>query len=144
MKKLIVVLVMLVSFVGYGQQVKADKEVLEALLLEFLANVSAPSMHDRFWADDLVYTSSSGRRYGKEKIMAGLSGQPAVIDPDLPKYGAEDVRIRVFGEMAVVDFTLVSSVNEVVNQRFLNSGTFIKRNGTWQVINWQATTKAAD
>lgn len=43
-----------------------DRAVLEALLNRFLAGASVNDVatHDRFWADDLVYTSSNGTRLG--------------------------------------------------------------------------------
>lgn len=39
-----------------------DYEILENLLHEFLigASVNDYETHDRFWADDLIYTSSNG------------------------------------------------------------------------------------
>ena len=64
--------------------------------------------------------------------------------PDDPKtvYTAEDIRIQQYGDTAVVAFRLVSTTEiggakQVAN--LLNSGTFVKRNGKWQVVNWQST-----
>jgi hypothetical protein len=51
------------------------------------------------------------------------------------------VRIMQYGDTAVVAFVLVGkSANET--KRYLNSGTFIRKNGQWQAVNWQATIKA--
>jgi hypothetical protein len=63
-------------------------------------------------------------------------GDPATV------YTAEDVRIQQYGNTAIVAFRLVGTTQrngriEVGN--FLNSGTFLKRKGKWQVVNWQAT-----
>jgi ketosteroid isomerase-like protein len=57
-------------------------------------------------------------------------------------YSAEEIRIQQYGDTAVVAFRLVGTTvkdgkTEVAN--FLNSGTFLRRNGKWQVVNWQAT-----
>ena len=43
---------------------------LEQLLDEFLqgASVNDAEMHDRFWAEDLIYTSSAGERTTKAGI----------------------------------------------------------------------------
>ena len=64
--------------------------------------------------------------------------------PTDPKtiYTAEDVRIQQYGDTAIVAFRLVSTTEtggtrHVAN--LLNSGTFVKRNGKWQVVNWQST-----
>ena len=57
-------------------------------------------------------------------------------------YSAEDIRIQQYGKTAIVAFRLVGTTTqagktEVAN--YLNSGTLLKRNGKWQVVNWQAT-----
>ena len=46
-----------------------DAPELTKLLHEFLAGASRDdaAMHDRFWAEDLIYTGSSGRRIGKDE-----------------------------------------------------------------------------
>ena len=117
-----------------------DENQLNELLDAFLAgaSVSDPDIHDRFWAEDLVYTSSSGARFGKAEIMAGLetSGETAASGP---VYEARDTHIRVFGTTATLTFTLVASDPEGGVTRYYNSGFFQKREGQWQAIVWQAT-----
>ena len=51
-------------------------------------------------------------------------------------------RIQQYGDTAVVAFRLVATTDSggtkyVAN--LLNSGTFVKREGKWQVVNWQST-----
>lgn len=122
-----------------------EAPALTALLKEFLAGASAndAATHDRFWADDLVYTGSGGRRVGKAEIMKDVRSAPPP-KPDDPKvsYGAEDIRIQQYGTTAIVAFRLVATTvhgdtAEVAS--YLNSGTFLKRGGRWQVVCWQAT-----
>lgn len=122
-----------------------DAKKLTALLKEFLAGaaVNDTAAHGRFWAEDLVYTGSSGRRVGKADIMKDVRSAPPPRpgDPAI-SYGAEDVRVQQFGGTAVVTFRLVATTvhgdtTDVAN--FLNSGTFLKRDGRWQVVSWQAT-----
>ncbi len=126
-------------------QTAPDAAELTKLLNEFLAGASRndPAMHDRFWAEDLIYTRSAGRRTTKAEIMRDLKSAPAP-KPDDPKivYTAEDIRIQQYGDTAIVAFRLVGTtetdgVRQV--QHLLNSGTFLKRNGQWQVVNWQST-----
>ncbi|MGI5310053.1 hypothetical protein [Rheinheimera sp. WS51] len=57
-------------------------------------------------------------------------------------YSSEDVSIMQYSDTAVVAFVLVGR-SGAKTQRYLNSGTFVKRNGQWQAVNWQATIKAA-
>ncbi|HEY2962515.1 MAG TPA: nuclear transport factor 2 family protein [Pyrinomonadaceae bacterium] len=126
-------------------QAAPDAAELTKLLNEFLAGASRndPAVHERFWADDLIYTRSAGRRVSKADIMRDLRAAPEP-KPDDPKtvYTAEDVRIQQYGNTAIVAFRLVATT-EVEGttqvQNLLNSGTFLKRNGKWQVVNWQST-----
>jgi ketosteroid isomerase-like protein len=79
----------------------------------------------------------------KALLMKNLRSAPAP-KPDDPKtvYSAEDVQIHQYGDAAVVAFRLVATTTkngstEVSN--YLNTGTFIKRNGRWQAVAWQST-----
>lgn len=122
-----------------------DAGELERLLEYFLDGASRNdiAVHERFWADGLVYTRSAGVRTDKAEILAELRKG---ADPSEPPtaYSAEDVQIRQFGDTAIVAFRLVGKVGgehpETLN--FLNTGTFLKRNGEWRAIAWQATRAA--
>src|SRR5689334_22817057 len=137
-------LVLLVTS-GVFAQTAPDAAELTKLLNDFLAGASRndPAVHDRFWADDLIYTRSAGRRVNKAEVMQDVRTAPAPKPTD-PKtvYAAEDIRIQQYGNTAVVAFRLVATTEvagttHVAN--LLNSGTFVKRNGKWQVVNWQST-----
>ena len=128
-----------------AQTAAPDAAELTRLLNEFLAGASRndPAAHERFWADDLIYTRSAGRRVSKADIMKDVREAPAP-KPDDPKtvYTAEDIRIQQYGNTAIVAFRLVASTETAGArqvQNLLNSGTFVKRNGHWQVVNWQST-----
>lgn len=118
---------------------------LTKLLEDFLAGASRndAAMHDRFWAEDLVYTGSAGRRVGKGDILKDVRSAPALKpgDPETT-FSAADVRIQQYGNAAIVAFRLVGTTErdgktDVAN--YLNTGTFLKRDGRWQVVSWQAT-----
>jgi ketosteroid isomerase-like protein len=133
----------LAPFVTLAQSDAPDGAVLRALLAEFLAHVDDPAMHDRFWADDLVYTRSAGVRIGKAELMQGMRAAPPAKPGD-PKatFSAEDVRVRQYGDTAVVAFRLVGTTRdgtETEVAEFLNTGTFVKRDGRWQAVAWQST-----
>lgn len=120
-----------------------DKQVLTELLDEFLegASYNDPDVHDRFWADDLIYTGSAGNRTTKPEIMSGMT-EPAnyEIEPQV-KYHGEEVQIKLYGSTAVVAFKLVAVDQNSMGDRseFYNTGTFVKRNGKWKAVAWQAT-----
>src|SRR5262247_3165361 len=78
-------------------QTAPDADELTKLLKEFLAGASRndAAMHDRFWAEDLIYTGSSGRRIAKQDIMRDTHSAPAAKPGDpRPTYTAEDIRIQ--------------------------------------------------
>lgn len=114
-----------------------DKQALQQLLDQFLAGAHLKAQHQRFWTDDLVYTSSSGSRFGKAEILAGFTDDAPAEAPSSVYHG-EDVDIRLLGDVAVVAFTLVGVTGDQV-QRYFNTGTFIKRNNEWRALAWQAT-----
>ncbi len=128
-----------------GLQAAPDSAELTQLLKDFLAGVSRndAAMHDRFWAEDLIYTSALGRRKGKAEIMRELHEESAAPAPDeAVTYTAEDIRIRQYATTAIVAFRLVGTTTkgettDVAN--YLNTGTFLKRDGKWQAVAWQAT-----
>ncbi len=123
-----------------------DEARLLALLDEFLAQASLDDreMHERFWAEDLIYTSSSGARFGKAAILSGLDAEPAEPDLATVRYWAEDQQVMVFGETAVVAFRLMAESRaepggEVETAQYFNTGTFRRRDDEWRAVAWQAT-----
>ena len=138
-------IVVLIVVAALQAQTPPDAAGLTALLKEFLAGASVndAQAHDRFWAEDVIYTSASGQRRNKADIMRGVRSAPARKpgDPETT-YSAEDIRIQQYAATAIVAFRLVGTTRkdgktEVAN--YLNTGAFLKRNGKWQVVSWQAT-----
>ena len=140
------VFLLLLSSAGVFAQAQAtDAAELTRLLNEFLAGAGRndAAVHERFWAEDLIYTGSSGRRVGKADIMRDVRSAPAPKAGDpATVFTAEDVRIRQYGDTAVVAFRLVGTTERdgaTEVSKFLNTGTFLKRGGRWQAVSWQAT-----
>ena len=111
----------------------------------FLAGASRSdsTAHDRFWADDLIYTGSVGRRIGKADIMRDLRSATAPKPGDpVTTFSAEDIRIQQYGSSALVAFRLVATTVDDGRSHvahYFNTGTFVKRGGAWKVVGWQAT-----
>ncbi|MDH4021475.1 MAG: SDR family NAD(P)-dependent oxidoreductase [Xanthomonadales bacterium] len=117
-----------------------DKAELTAMLHKFLGSSDQQKAHVGFWADDLVYTSSNGTRFGKADILSGFEETDAEDDGPSMAYTGEDVKVQLFGTTAVVTFQLVGTPDdgsELIN--YFNTGTFLKRDGKWQAVAWQAT-----
>ncbi len=138
---------LLFSVAYVNAQTPPDAPELTRLLNEFLSGAGRndAAVHDRFWAEDLIYTRSAGTRINKTELMKGVrSAQPAKPGDPVTVYTSEDVRIQQYGNAAVVAFKLVGTTTRSDESKsvsnHLNTGTFIKRNGRWQVVAWQATT----
>src|SRR6267142_4126353 len=125
---------------GVNAQTAPDANELTRLLNEFLAGASRNdvAVHDRFWAEDVIYTGSGGRRRIKADIMRDVRAAPAPRPGDpTTTFTAEDIRIQQYGDTAVVAFRLVGTSaadggSHVAN--YLNTGTFLKRNGQWRAV----------
>lgn len=122
---------------------------IAAMLTTFLkpAVNNTGAGHERFWADDLVYTSSAGKVLSKADIMKSFAKSDKTgsgkDDEPGPVFTAEDVLVRPYGSMAALTFRLVEHDPDGKVSYFRNSGTFLLRKGKWQAITWQATRVAA-
>jgi hypothetical protein len=145
MKLIQVAILILIATPILQAQTAPDAAELTSLLNEFLAGASRsdPAVHDRFWADDLIYTRSAGRRVSKADVMRDVRSAPAPKPGDpTTTYTAEDVRIQQYCDTAIVAFRLVGVTkngSDTQTSQNLNTGTFVKRNGKWQVVAWQST-----
>ncbi len=148
MKRLVVSMIAgLMLCASLHAQTTPDAAELTKLLNDFLAGASRNdvAMHDRFWAEDLIYTGAVGRRVGKADIMADLRKPPAPTRPTTTTtttYTAEEIRIQQYGNTAIVAFRLVATTEGSRNadvSKYFNTGTFLKRDGKWQAVAWQAT-----
>ncbi|MFT5640925.1 MAG: hypothetical protein ACI9A7_001023 [Cyclobacteriaceae bacterium] len=120
-----------------------ESKTIKNLLIEFLEKVDSKEMHERFWDENLTYTSSSGERFGKNTIMSGFESEPETQEKANSPFSAEDIAIRILDEMAILNFTLVFDKEEGKTYYF-NSGVLQKKNRKWTVINWHVTKKALD
>src|SRR5687767_15949096 len=89
-----------------------DVADITALVNDFIENADKADRHARFWASDLVYTSSAGEVTNKAEIMKGFEAAPEPADASKPaeapeRYTAEDILVRPYGDAAAVTFRLV-------------------------------------
>ena len=147
MTRVIHVLALALAVLFMQSAAASDVEEITALLQDFLANSHNEAAHERFWAEDLVYSSSAGLRFGKAEIMEGFASSGGESDeadeePGVT-YAGEDVDVRIYGDTAVVAFKLVGTPTDSTSEAevlyYFNTGTFLKRDGVWRVVAWQAT-----
>jgi Domain of unknown function (DUF4440) len=115
---------------------------LVRMVRDFLAAVpkGERQVFDSFFADDVIYTRSAGVTVDKAEILRNIDVR-AANEPGAT-YEADNFLVHTYGEMAIVNFRLVQHNNRAGKQEtnfFRNTGTFLKRNGKWQVVAWQAT-----
>lgn len=130
----------------------ATARQLTDMLNQFLADVpkNNPASYDRFFADDVIYTRNTGAVTTKADIIRGVSassGRPPRLETTTT-FSAEDVMIHEYPDVAIVAFRLVaheehSAGKPPTTTNYRDTGTFLRRNGKWQVVSWQAT-KIAD
>ena len=115
---------------------------LTQMVRDFLADVPKGDrkVFDNFFADDVIYTRSTGVTVDKAEIIKNI-GVRAANEPQAT-FEADGFTVHAYGDAAVVNFRLVMHNLADGKQQttyFRNTGTFIKRNAKWQVIAWQAT-----
>lgn len=124
-------------------QDQATAKQVEQLVRKFLADVpkNDPRVFENFFADDVIYTRATGVTVKKTDILKNIGVREA-NEPGAT-YEAENVTVHPYGNMAVINFRLVQH-NGAETNYFRNTGTFLKRNGKWQAVAWQATKEAKE
>jgi ketosteroid isomerase-like protein len=140
---IIVVVLCSMAVAGSRAQTKAGEQVT-ALLREFMAGAGSAdrAIFEKFFADDVIYTRATGVVITKADIMGNL-GKPAPASEGKSSYSAEDITVHEYGETVIVAFRLegrtVHDDGKVELAHYRNTGTFLRRNGRWQAVAWQAT-----
>jgi hypothetical protein len=130
------------SAVTMTSQDRATAKQIEQLVRHFLAEVpkNDPKLFQEFFADDVIYTRAAGVTVSKADILKNIEVR-ATNEPGAT-YDADDVTVHPYGNMAIINFRLIQHNGQNTNY-FRNTGTFLKRNGKWQAVAWQATKAAA-
>jgi len=122
----------------------ATKEKLTAMLRQFLVDAAQgnPAGFEAFFADDVIYTRSAGVVTNKAEIMKNVASLRPTAETKTT-YSAEDITVHDYGDAAIVAFQLVARTEhadgKVETGNYRNTGTFLRRNGRWQVVAWQST-----
>jgi ketosteroid isomerase-like protein len=138
-----------VSAPTQSAQPSATARELTDMLNKFLQDAATNNVagFDRFFADDVIYTHSAGTVTNKADIIKSVTAgaaRPPRNDRQT-KYSAEDITVHEYPDTAIVAFRLVSTEVSLDHPasptitNYRNTGTFLRRNGKWQVIAWQST-----
>jgi ketosteroid isomerase-like protein len=88
-------------------------------------------------ADDFVCIESDGSVLGKEAFLRNASG-----GPDVATYRLEDVRIRMFGHIALVHATGRFTRRDGSSGTSRYTDVYALRNGAWKAVSAQVTRTA--
>jgi len=104
-------LVVTFAFTAPAQTAPAAAE-LTKLLNVFLAGASHNdvAMQDRFWADDVIYTGSAGRRRGKAEIMKDVRSAPTIESIAIGKAEFRNVTAVVRPQRITKDYPAVDGI----------------------------------
>ena len=117
---------------------------LTGLLRQFLDDAGNGNRagFERFFADDVIYTRSTGVVTNKPEILKNVGNLKPTAESKTT-YSAEDISVHSYTETAVVAFRLIArtehSDGKAETAHYRNTGTFLRRNGRWQVVAWQST-----
>ena len=138
----LLILILLAGF-AFGQTTTNNTEQqLTSMLRNFLDGAAKgdKAAFERFFAEDVIYTRGSGVVIDRASILKSV--EPPKPGEAAPSYDAEDIQIHQKGDVAIVNFRLVVHGDEQQkpkNSYYRNTGTFLRQNGEWKVIAWQAT-----
>lgn len=142
----LILIVLALPSLAIAQSNAPDGPELTRLLNDFLAAASRndAAAHERFWAEDLIYTRGAGVRVGKADIMKSVRSSTPVKAGEQPPavFTAEDIRVQQYGNVAVVAFRLVAKTEKdgkPIVSNYFNTDVFVKRDGKWQVVSHQVT-----
>src|SRR5580693_10397044 len=143
--KVVMIVLALVSVAATVTRTQTSRtQEVTSLLREFIAGAGSGdrTIFERFFADDVIYTRATGAVITKASIMESL-GKPSPASEGKSSYSAEDITVHEYGDTAVVAFRLEGRTEHadgtVETAHYRNTGTFLRRNGRWQAVAWQAT-----
>jgi len=119
-------------------------EELTTMLRRFLVDAAQGNVagFETFFGDDVIYTRSAGVVTNKAEILKNVASLRPTPESKTT-YSAEDVTVHEYGDTAIVAFRLVARTEhpdgKIETGNYRNTGTFLRRNGRWQVVAWQST-----
>jgi len=145
MKRLLLITVLaIISSTPLLAQSDAERDVLK-LNKEYEEAIARrdATVHERLFATDYTYTPGNGNIMGREDHMSFTKSGTV----EVKSLRSEDVRVRVYGETAVVNGMWVS-VDKRIGREFAERRiryliVYVRREGRWQIVAEQRTGVAA-
>jgi hypothetical protein len=105
---------------------------------QWLAGEDDPEVLQSILADDFIHVLSMGFVTKNEQIEY-VRGHPGRLE-EIKHF--EDLRVRIFSNVAVANGTVVASSKDGTIRRILFTDIFAYQNGKWQAVNAQETPQA--
>lgn len=140
MKKTIsIILLVLVPVIFARGQTRTNSQVEQELRKITDELISATlsgdlKVYDRYLADDYLETDENGVVSTKAQVIANFQSPPAVAKPTID---VEDVKVRVYGDTAVMSFRgnfRAEVGGQKIFESFRITDVYMRRNGRWQLF----------
>ena len=119
------------------QQAEQEIRLRETRRFEAMVRADLATL-DEILADDLTYTHASGAHESKAQFIANLKSGQVKYESLTP----EDTHIRLYGSAGVVTGMARVTVQvggERKSFRLRYTDVYVKADGRWRMIAWQAT-----
>jgi uncharacterized protein (TIGR02246 family) len=113
-----------------------DLIALEQKLSDALVRSDAATV-DALWADDLVWVGLNGKPQTKTEQFAGMRAQAPASAPSAVSAANKDVKVRLYGEAAVVTVRSTWTTRTAEGERasdYLATHVWSRRAGEWRLV----------
>jgi ketosteroid isomerase-like protein len=131
-------LLFLVFFLTIQAQPDPAREIidLERQLTDALVRLDVVTT-EKLWSDDLVFVAPDGKVTSKVQRLTGMKAQIGVTGPAVSSAANDDVKVRIYGETAVV--TLLATWRGTANNRefsdtYMTTHVWSKHGGRWLLV----------
>ena len=125
---------------GYVRAADEAKDVAALMKLEqarckAFGEVNLPALAD-FLAEEYLQVHMTAKTENKAEYLEGMKDFPR---SEISR--GQDLKIRVYGDTAVMTGTQIRKTNGQTIEMFVTQ-VWVRRGGTWKLANFQATRKA--
>ena len=121
--------------------IESEIRDLETRRFRALTEADVPAL-ERLLADDLIYTHASGWRQTKAEFLASIRSGELLYH----SFASDDLNVRGYGNVVLVTGHAAAKVRakgQELNVSLLYLEAYVKREGRWQLVAWQATRLVA-
>jgi uncharacterized protein (TIGR02246 family) len=131
-------LVCALLFVGGAASADSTQDLigLEQKLTEALVRSDADAV-GALWADELVWVGLNGKPASKAEQLAAMKAQAPASAPSVASATNKDVKVRLYGESAVVTVLSTWTTRTAAGERtsdYVATHVWSERGGQWRLV----------